>query len=163
MKLRNFALTLTSAALLPAFAYAGTDAVVASFERDLNRDPVTIATVVAQAGADPLDSINNTLNQGTDAVAASFERDLYHDPVIVETAIAQADADPLAAINVAFRSEPSGLLASFYRDLHRAPTTAVVVLTGEADPLAAINVALWNDSARSVAQAAIANSNRYGS
>ena len=46
MKLNKFALTLTAAALLPTFASAGTDEVVASFERDMYREPVLSAAAV---------------------------------------------------------------------------------------------------------------------
>lgn len=39
MKLNKFALTLTAAALLPASAYADTDAVVTSFDRAFGMNP----------------------------------------------------------------------------------------------------------------------------
>lgn len=53
MKLNKFALTLAAVVLLPTFAYAGTDEVAASFERDLYREPVK--SVAAFTGeTDPL-------------------------------------------------------------------------------------------------------------
>ena len=61
MKLNKLVLTLTAAALLPTFAYAGTDAVVASFERDLYRAPAAADAVMIAGEADPLAAINAAL------------------------------------------------------------------------------------------------------
>lgn len=82
MKLNKFALTLTAAALLPTFAFAGTDEVAASFERDLHREPATSQTMLIAREADPLvDAIYTALYSTTDQVLASFERDLNREPV----------------------------------------------------------------------------------
>jgi len=83
MKLNKFALTLTAVALLPTFAFAGTDAVVTSFERDMNREPIVSQNILIASTADPLvDAINIALYGTTDQVLASFERDLNHKPSI---------------------------------------------------------------------------------
>ena len=93
MRLNKFALTLTAAALLPTFACAGTDEVVASFERDLHRGASIGSPMVAQAEADPLDIINSILNREPDAVVASFDRDLYREPTTVAAGTAcEADS-----------------------------------------------------------------------
>ena len=165
MKLNKFALTLTAAALLPTLAYAATDEVAASFERDLQRSITTEPIVaVAKAWSDPLDIVNHTLNEETDAVVASFDRDLYRKPVNFPATIASA-TDPLTeAIKVALYGTTDQVVASFERDLRRIPTTTSgTLLAGEADPLRAINVALWNDLGdKPVAHAAIAGSHRHG-
>ncbi|MBI5658902.1 MAG: hypothetical protein HZC43_04980 [Nitrosomonadales bacterium] len=73
------------------------DAVAASFERDLYRDPIPATTMIAGA-ADPLADIFNAALHGTaDPVLASFERDLYREPVNSAAVISGA-ADPLADI-----------------------------------------------------------------
>jgi len=160
MKLNKFALTLTAAALLPTFAYAGTDEVVASFERDLHRGAGIESPMIAQAEADPLDIINSILNREPDAVVASFDRDLYREPTTV-AAVTAAEADPLDVINVAFRSEPDAILASFHRDLYREPTIAPMLASSEADPLTiAINAVLWSEMVKPTMHAALANSDR---
>ncbi|MBI5438860.1 MAG: hypothetical protein HY936_07945 [Nitrosomonadales bacterium] len=105
MKLNKFALTLTVAALLPTFAYAGTDAVAASFERDMYREPAN-STIAITGEADPLtDLFNTALNGTTDQVWASFERDMYREPANSTVAIT-GEADQLVNIfNVALRTE----------------------------------------------------------
>lgn len=121
MKLRNLALTLTAAALLPAFAYASsnTDAISASFDRDLNREFSVRYVPAAVTNADPLDMINVTLRAGPDPVLASFERDLYHAPFAFNTLPASGAADPLDAINVALRCENTGFInVSIKHDLN---------------------------------------------
>lgn len=108
MKLNKFALTLTAAALLPTFAFAGTDQVAASFERDLQRGQSIESVSVAKTGMiDPLVyAIDVALNCHADQVLASFERDLYRVPTASGVALAGAEVDPLtAAINVALWSE----------------------------------------------------------
>ncbi|HUW25446.1 MAG TPA: hypothetical protein VMW07_02850 [Gallionella sp.] len=105
-KLNKFALTLTAAALLPTFAYAGTDEVAASFERDLYREPTTITVAAVASEADPLDIINSTLNKEPDAVFASFERSIYHKPTTFSVVAATTEVDPLVvAINAVLWSE----------------------------------------------------------
>lgn len=97
MKLRNLALALSAAALLPTFAYAGSnmDAISASFDRDLSREySVRYA---------PSTVTNAALLTGPEPVLASFERDLYREPVAFNTLPAGRDADPLDAINAALR------------------------------------------------------------
>ena len=159
MKLNKFALTLTAAALLPTFASAGTDEVVASFERDLHRGASIESPMVAQAEADPLDIINSILNREPDAIVASFDRDLYHESDTFAAAVsAGVEADPLAGINVAFRSEPEAILASFHRDLYRVPTVAPLVASNEADPLTiAINAVLWSEMVKPTIHVALVN------
>jgi len=115
MKLNKFALTLTVAALLPSFAHAGVDAVVASFERDLQRGAAIESVVLARAGAvDPLvNAINAALNSTRDPVLASFERDLYRTPSATPVVLLASEADPLTrAVNVALQSNPSVMQAT---------------------------------------------------
>lgn len=118
MKIRNFALALTAAALLPTFAHAGTDAVAASFERDLDRGAVVSRFVGA---TDPLaDEFHAALSGTTDAVLASFERDMNREPV--ESRFVGA-ADPLADMfYAALYGTTDAVLASFERDMNREPT-----------------------------------------
>jgi hypothetical protein len=163
MKFNKFALTLTAAALLPTFAYAAADEVVASFDRDLQRGAV-IRPIAFMNDADPLVIVNAILNKAPDAVTASFDRDLYREPVETEVMIA-GTADPLTdAIQVALYGTTDQVLASFERDLYRDGFYAVTVAAGEADPLDAINVALWKEIGdKPVAHAAIAGSRHRGS
>jgi hypothetical protein len=113
MKLNKFALTV--AALLPTFAHAGADTVVASFERDLQRGAAIESAVLARAGAvDPLVSaIDAALNRAGDPVLASFERDLYRAPGVVPAVLLAGEFDPLTrAIHVALQSSPSAMHAT---------------------------------------------------
>jgi len=164
MKLNKLALTLTTAALLPTLAYAATDEVAASFERDLQRginaEPIV---TVAKAWSDPLDIVNHILNQEADAVVASFDRSLYREPFNSAVVTARA-ADPLDAINVAFRYvEPNAVLASFQRDLYREGANAAALPIKYDDPLRAINVALWKDiDSKPAVHAAIVSKPRHG-
>jgi len=153
MKLHNFVLALTTAALLPALAGAGEnmDAVSASFERDLDRE----FSVKYQPGAvtvvDPLGAINVALRSQPDQVLASFERDLYRDPVKVDSMLAGGEFDPLNVINIAFSTQPDQVVASFERDLYRSPANyKVVPASGEADPLDVIYAVLRCDKSFSI-------------
>ena len=120
MKLNKFALTLTAAALLPTFAYAATDEVVSSFDRDLQRGAV-IRSITLMNDADPLVIVNDILNRAPDAVVASFDRDLYREPVAAQTVMLATAADPLVdAINVALYGTADQVLASFKRNLNLA-------------------------------------------
>lgn len=161
MKLNKFALTLTVAALLPNFAYAGTDEVVARFERDLQHTPSSIQTVPLDRAADPLvDAISVALHGTTDEVLASFERDLYRTFDAPQNVLAASAADPLVdAISVALYGTTDVVLASFERDLYRAPAaTDAVIIAGQADPLAAINAVLWSEIVKPVVHAALPGS-----
>jgi hypothetical protein len=111
MKLRSLALTLTAASLLPTFAYAGinTDAISASFDRDLNREYSVTHAPVKVTDADPLDVINVTLLSGPDPVLASFERDLYRVPATFKALQDNVDTDPLEAVNIVLRCENSNI------------------------------------------------------
>lgn len=93
MELYNLTLALLAAALLPTFAYAGTDPVTDSFERDLHR--VTFSSAAMAGEPDSLTvEFNSVLYGTTDAVLASFERDLYREPI--DSAImAAGEADAL--------------------------------------------------------------------
>lgn len=120
MKLRNFALVLTTAALLPTFAHA--DAVSDSFERDMNHKQVVSQNTGFVGTTDPFaDVFYAALSGTTDAVLASFERDMNHEPVSQDTVFASS-ADPLADLFYAAlygRTETG--LASFERDMNREP------------------------------------------
>jgi len=110
MKLSNFAVALGLAVLLPTFANAGdnTEAIIASFDRDLNREysvryePSTLTIV------DPLDIVNVVLLSGPDQVRASFERDLNREKVAFSALPEGTDDDPLNKINAVFRCGSSG-------------------------------------------------------
>ena len=122
MKLNKLALTLTVAALLPTFASASTDEIVASFERDLHREPVNYTVAIA-GEADQLAGIFNAALYGTtDQVLASFERDLYRVPT-TSSAVIVGEADPLTiAINAVLWSEmvkptKHAALANSYRQV----------------------------------------------
>ena len=118
MKLNKFTLTLTALALLPAFAYAGTDAVATSFERDLNREPTK--SVIATGEPDALTvEFYAALNGTIDPVLASFERDMNREPVA--TVLAGSD-DPLSDLfYAALYGRTDTELASSERDSNREP------------------------------------------
>ena len=80
------------------------DNVLASFERDLNREPGAIAPAAARSPSeDPLHTQINVVlwNQGSDRsgdgqVLASFERDLNREPgAVTPPVIPAAEEDPL--------------------------------------------------------------------
>ena len=122
MKLRNLAFTLTAAALLPTFVFAGenTDAISASFDRDLNREFSVRYVPATVTEADPLDVINVALRSASDPVLDSFERDLYREPVESKSLQTRDAADPLDMINVALRCENTGTInASISPELDR--------------------------------------------
>ena len=115
------------------------DQVLASFERDLSRDSVTMGTMFAKAG--PIDFINSSLQLGNNAIVASFERDLlgnavsaastedavlasfardlYREPVAVAAAATQGE-------DAFIINEPDTILANFYRELHWMPEASAV-------------------------------------
>lgn len=95
MKLNKLVLTLTAAALLPAFACAGTDTVAASFERDMHHES-TSSAVTTTGTPDPFAvEFNTALNGTTDPILASFERDMYREPANFAIVTA-GEADTLA-------------------------------------------------------------------
>ena len=110
MKLSNFAVALSMAALLPTFANAGDnmDTISASFDRDINREYSVRYVPSTLTNADPLDMVNVVLLSGPDQVRASFERDLNRETVAFSVLPAGRDADPLDAINAALRCGSSG-------------------------------------------------------
>ncbi len=114
MKLRNFALALSAAALLPTFAIAGDnmDAISASFDRDLNREYSVRYVPSTLTRVDPLDVINVTLLAGPDQVRASFERDLNRKKIAFSTLPEGRDSDPLNGINAALRCGSSGTISA---------------------------------------------------
>lgn len=105
MKLRNLALALTTAALLPTIAYAGdnTDAIRASFDRAFNHE------LSVMADADKVGATSVALNNESDQVLASFERSLYRDPV--------------STTSIAPRNVPDQILSGFERSLYRTSVT----------------------------------------
>jgi len=160
MKLNKFALTLTVAALLPNFAHAGTDEVVASFERDMQRGATVESLKVAEA-APLVNAIGVTVYGTTDEVLASFERDLYHAPVASQNVLAARAADPLVdAISAALYGTTDEVLASFERDMYHAPAaTDTVMIAGEIDPIAAaFNAVLRGEIVKPVVHAALPGS-----
>lgn len=97
MKPNKIFLTLIAAALLPAFAYAGTDMISASSERGPHCNLVTTTIVVANMDkkADPLEeAVNAALNSTADPVLASYYRDLYRAPASFKTVRFVRTPDP---------------------------------------------------------------------
>lgn len=134
MKFNKFALTLTAAALLPTFAYAGADQVAASFERDLYREPVS-SSIVITGETDPLvDIFDAALNGTSDPVLASFERDIIHEPIKSAAIASKSDAFTVE-FYAALNGKHDPVLASFERDMYRAPMTTGITAHGEDDVL----------------------------
>lgn len=104
MKTKKFALTLTAAALLPTFAFAATDEVIASFERDLQRGVTVETRTAAKTDAE-------------DAVLASFDRDMYREPAATQPAQIDSAADPLVdAFSAALYGTKEVVLVSVERN-----------------------------------------------
>jgi len=135
MKLRKHALAFTTAALLATSAYAAdkTDAISASFERDLYREPSALAVAPVSGEADPVNAtINAALSAVPDPVLASFERDLYREPHAFTFVSVSGETDPMnAIINAALSTVSDPVLASFVRDLYREPSAFEVASVGE--------------------------------
>ena len=77
MKHTAFALIVTLGFVVPTLSSAGTSSnqIVASFERDLNREAAN--TYTTHRDVDTVQHlVNNTLRNGSDQIVASFERDL---------------------------------------------------------------------------------------
>lgn len=127
MKTNKSILALIVAALLPAFAYAGTDAVTTSFERGLLFcEPVSSTMSGMEAAipkkSDPIeDEVNALVNSTSDPVLASYYRDLYRAPFAFDEGVRLArENDPIEdEINMAVNSTGDPVLASYYRDLYR--------------------------------------------
>lgn len=90
MKFNKFALTLTAAVLLPTFAHAAADEVIASFERDFVRGPVKSAVTTGNPDAFTTE-FYAALNNKIDPVLASFERDMYRTPITASVAHGEDD------------------------------------------------------------------------
>lgn len=108
MRLNKSALTLITAALLPASVHAGTDSTTTGFERGLlSCEPAAFTVVITKeigtAKADLLeDEVNALVNRTSDPVLASYYRDLYRTPAIFEIAEFIMTPDPyMDAISIA--------------------------------------------------------------
>ncbi|MBK8660105.1 MAG: hypothetical protein IPN22_14865 [Bacteroidetes bacterium] len=147
MKFKTSIFSLAAVALLPNFSFASTDAITASFERDLQHTVAVQVVAVAKVEADPLNFINITLNTEVDAVVASFERDQYRAPTTVSLLATNAITDPLVdAINIAFYGQSNQALADFVRDFEPTQKVAYsVAVNEEVDPLMEkFSAVLWN-------------------
>lgn len=147
MKFKTSIFSLAAVALLPSFSFANTDAITASFERDLQHTVAVQVVAEAKVEADPLNSINITLNTEVDAVVASFERDQYREPTTASLLASNEMTDPLVnAINIAFYGQSDQLLANFARDFEPTQKIAYsVAVNEEVDPLMGIfSDVLWN-------------------
>lgn len=147
MRFKTSILSLAAVTLLPNFSFASTDAITASFERDLQHTVAVQVVAVAKVEADPLNFINITLNNEVDAVVASFERDQYRAPTTVSLLASNEMTDPLVdAINIAFYGQSDQALADFVHDFE--PTQKVahsVAVNEQVDPLMEkFSVVLWN-------------------
>ncbi|MFZ2302974.1 MAG: hypothetical protein WAW10_14015 [Gallionella sp.] len=83
MKPNIISLILIAAALLPNFAYAGTDRISASSEggRYCNLATTTVVIADMDKKADPMeDAVNAMVDSTDDPVLASYYSDLYHAP-----------------------------------------------------------------------------------
>lgn len=116
MKPNKILLSLIAAALLPTFAFAGTDMISASGERGRHCDFST-ATVVVVDNAKKFDAmemaVNAMVNTTDDPVLASYYRDLYRAPASYKTAKFVRTPDPLVdAISLALHGsvEPDSQL-----------------------------------------------------
>lgn len=162
MKSNKYLCMLAAAALLPNLAFASTDSIVASFERDMQLVAPVETVMIERIDADPLDVINNILNTEMDAVVASFDRDLYRESTTDSSVIAFNTADQLVdAINIALYGQSAQILASFVRDLDAAQQVAYSVATNEeVDPLMeAFSAVLWNKLSDPTVFAAISGGN----
>ena len=139
---------------------AAQDPVLASFERDINREPPETAVASVNGEADPVNAIINAalstvpgtaggtvrVAQGMvqDPVLASFERDLYREPPEFAVASVEGGSDPVnALINAALGVVSDPVLASFVRDLYHEPSAFKAALArGETDPMGAFKNAV---------------------
>ena len=147
MKFKTSIFSLAAVALLPNFSFASTDAITASFERDLQHTVAVQVVAVAKVEADPLNFINITLNTEVDAVVASFERDQYRAPTSASLIVSNEMTDPLVnAMNIAFYGQSDQLLANFVRDFEPTQKVAYsVAVNAEVDPLMGIfSAVLWD-------------------
>lgn len=147
MKLKTSIFALATVALLPNLSFASTDAITASFERDLQHTVAVQVVAVANVEADPLNFINITLDTEVDAVVASFERDQYRAPTTVSLVASSEMTDPLEdAINIAFYGQSNQTLADFVRDFEPTQKVAYsVAVLEEVDPLMEkFSAVLWN-------------------
>lgn len=126
MKLNKLVLTLTALTLLPAFAYAGTDTVAASFDRSFINESFINAS---RARADQVaasferefgnESFVTAYRAKSDQVSASFDRDMYRTPVNTMVAIAGEPDALTVEFYVALNGKADPVLASFDRDMDR--------------------------------------------
>ncbi|MBI4937160.1 MAG: hypothetical protein HY846_02910 [Nitrosomonadales bacterium] len=143
MKLRKFVMTLTVAALLPAFAHAGSDPVAASFDRSFYNDAYIDScrtkqdlVVASFDSAFGNESLISAYRIKSDLVLASFENDVSHEPVEVAGIAGEPDA-LTTQFYVALNGTADPVLASFERDMRDTTENAVVTVAGEPDVLAA--------------------------
>jgi len=109
---------LALAFVVPTLSNAGTSSnqIVASFERDLNREAVS--TYTTHRDVDTVQYlVNNTLRNGSDQIVASFERDLNREAVSTYTT--HRDVDTVQyLVNNTLRNGSNQIVASFERDLN---------------------------------------------
>ena len=125
MKLNKLALTLTALTMFPAFAYAGTDTVAASFDRSFyndtyidscrTKDDLVTASFDNAFGNE---SLINAYRIKSDLVLASFDNDMTREPVEVVSIAGEPDV-LTTEFNVALNGEIDPVLASFDRDMNR--------------------------------------------
>jgi len=117
MKNITFAFIIATGLGIPGLSHAEGTAtgISASFERDLNRQPV-ISYAVRQE-IDPVQYlVNNTLRGRSDQLIASFERDLNRQPVI-SYAVRQ-EIDPVQyLVNNTLRESSDHTFASLRNDI----------------------------------------------
>ena len=136
-------MTLTVAALLPAFAHAGSDPVATSFDRSFYNDAYIDScrtrqdlAVASFDNAFGNESLIDAYRTKSDLVLASFKNDMSHDPVEVASIAGEPDA-LTTEFYVAINGTTDPVLASFESDMRRATDNAVITIAGEQDALAA--------------------------
>jgi len=114
MKNFTFIFIITTGLVVPTLSHAGGTAsgIGASFERDLNRQPVI--TCAVRQEIDPVQyRVNSTLRGGSSQLATSFERDLNRQPVI--TYAVRQEVDPIQhLINSTLRGSSNPAFASLH-------------------------------------------------
>jgi len=110
----TYALIFSLGLIIPAGVQAASagDQVEASFERDLNHEPVTISSPVREATDPAQYLINDALRSAGQTVVASFERDLNRELVAAGPRIRESRDPVQYLVNNALRQAPTQTVAS---------------------------------------------------
>jgi len=119
MKKSIFTMIVGLGLVMPAAAMAATDTVTQSFQRDLERNHVRIATE-ARGSVDSVQLYVNSMLR-PDMLVASFQRDLNRTPVQGSEIAGRGMDSFQQQVNIALRGETDPVMLSFQRDLYRTP------------------------------------------